>query len=86
VSRDNVNLPGHSLVAVAAEDIAQEHEVPVLSGTKAHARHLARDDVGARLEVRRVDPMTTSAVTNSSTTGTPFLSRISRGRNTTCAR
>src|SRR5258706_1049944 len=57
-------------------------KVPVLSGTR-RTRATWPGMMSARtLKSGALNPMTTSAVTNSSTTGTPFLSRISRGRNT----
>ena len=45
----------HVLVAVAAEDVAQEAEAAGLVGHQRHARLLARHDVGAHAEVRHLE-------------------------------
>src|SRR5258706_465399 len=57
-------------------------KVPILSGTSRSRETLPGMMSARALKSGALNPMTTSAVTNSSTTGTPFLSRISRGRNT----
>jgi len=60
VSGDNVNLSGHSLVALAAEDIAQKTKVPVLSGTR-RTRAIWPGMMSARtLKSGALNPMTTS--------------------------
>src|SRR5438477_1969748 len=56
-------------------------KVPALSGTRRSRETLPGTMSVRTLKSGALNPMTTSAVTNSSTTGTPFLSRISRGRN-----
>ena len=45
----------HVLVAVAAEDVAEEREAAGLVGRQGHARLLARHDVGAQAEVRHLE-------------------------------
>src|SRR5205814_704165 len=54
VSGDD-DRPRHAFVPVAAEDVAEEGEGPFLVRREANARHLARDDVGAELELGRVE-------------------------------
>src|SRR5436853_7732728 len=45
----------HLLVAFAAEDVAHEIEAAALLRREGEPRHLAGDDVGAHVELRRVE-------------------------------